>query len=114
MTTMTTPQGIHALTTCLGVRRCPSVIITCDSMQLHGVATVYTTTSLDENRQIECEISLREAFPVDPEGNLGKGIKYFAKDQTVRVVGLCGATQYDNRRGTVLRSQFACHREGGR
>ena len=111
---MTTPQGIHALTTCLGVRRCPSVIITCDSMQLHGVATVYTTTSLDENRQIECEISLREAFPVDPEGNLGKGIKYFAKDQTVRVVGLCGATQYDNRRGTVLRSQFACHREGGR
>ena len=105
MTTMTTPQGIHkthALTTGLGVQRCPSVTIMCGSMQLHGVATVYTRSNTDEKRQIECEISLREAFPVDAEGNLGKGIKYFANDQTVRIVGLCGATQYNNRRGTVL------------
>ena len=105
MTTMTTPQGIHkthALTTGLGVQRCPSVTIMCGSMQLHGVATVYTRSNTDEKRQIECEISLREAFPVDAEGNLGKGIKYFAKDQTVRIDGLCAATQYNNRRGTVL------------
>ena len=105
MTTMTTPQGIHknhALTTGLGVKRCPSVTITCGSMQLHGVATVYTRSKTDEKRQIECEISLREAFPVDAEGNLGKGIKYFANDQTVRIDGLRAATQYNNRRGTVL------------
>ena len=105
MTTMTTPQGIHkshALTTGLGVQRCPSVTITCGSMQLHGVATVYTRSKTDEKRQIECEISLREAFPVDAEGNLGKGIKYFSNDQTVRIVGLRAATQYNNRRGTVL------------
>ena len=105
MTTMTTPQDIHknhALTTGLGVQRCPSVTITCGSMQLHGVATVYTRSKTDEKRQIECEISLREAFPVDAEGNLGKGIKYFANDQTVRIDGLRAATQYNNRRGTVL------------